>query len=72
VPDEEGLVLVVDDDDVAMSGAIMLIELDVEGNRFKLSLPSVNPSPSTTPSIATCATSLPLALVLPRRLLIIL
>lgn len=66
VPEEEGLVLI--DDDVAMSGALVLIELDVEGNRFRLSLPSAIPSPSTTPSIATSVASLPLALVLPRRL----
>jgi len=69
VPDEEGLVFEVVDDDVAISGALLLIELDVEGNiLFMLSLLSAIPSPSTTPSIANSADSLPLALVLPRRL----
>jgi len=67
-PDEEGLVLEVVDD-VAISGALVLIELDVDGRiLFMLSLPSAIPSPSTTPSIANSAASLPLALVLPRRL----
>lgn len=68
MPDEEGLVCELLDDDVAISGALVIIELEVEGNKLRLSLPSAIPSPSTTPSIATSATSLPLALVLPRRL----
>jgi hypothetical protein len=63
VPEEEGLVMVVVDDDVAMSGTLVLIELDVEGNKFRFSLLSAIPSPSTTPSIATSTPSLPLALV---------
>lgn len=64
VPDEDGLVLEVVDDDVAISGALVLIELDVEGSiLFMLSLPSAIPSPSTTPSITNSAASLPLALV---------